>query len=165
MSSRSFNVLRMKKPGECEVFERWSTWFLLLRNLLCPTILLMVYLCFVPLICMNSFSCCVFYLYYFLVVFYTCVPFSCADFTFIYKMFFAPLPSDVDEFTCSLRLAFPQIFDLTHMMKEVVPAEKATNLSAARSYLRNRFSTTINMEVPYKGQAIDRCCTSWDGSH
>ncbi|KAK4782394.1 hypothetical protein SAY86_016496 [Trapa natans] len=75
---------------------------------------------------------------------------SLNDFTFIYKMFFAPLPSDVDEFICSLRSEFPQIFDLTHMMKDVVPMEKATNISAARSYLRSRYFTTINMEVPYK---------------
>ncbi|OWM62740.1 hypothetical protein CDL15_Pgr020034 [Punica granatum] len=76
---------------------------------------------------------------------------SLNDFTFIYNMFVAPLPSNVDEFICSLRSVFPHIFDVTHLMKEVVPIEKTPNVSASHSYLKNRFFAPIDMEVPCKG--------------
>lgn len=62
-------------------------------------------------------------------------------------MFLAPLPSNVDEFIRSLRSVFPQVFDLNHLMKEIAPLGKTTNIPTALSFLNNRFFAPIDVEV------------------
>lgn len=77
-----------------------------------------------------------------------------ADFAFIHSKFIAPLPPSVDEFMSSLRLAFPQVLDINHLLKDVGPVRKLTNTSATLSYLKNRFFAPIDVEIPYKGQSL-----------
>ncbi|XP_030547758.2 poly(A)-specific ribonuclease PARN-like [Rhodamnia argentea] len=72
---------------------------------------------------------------------------SLNDFTSIYPMFLAPLPSDVDEFLRSLRLVFPQVFDVNHLMKEIAPLGKTTSIATALSFLNNQFFAPVDVEV------------------
>ncbi|KAJ6874101.1 hypothetical protein NC651_032821 [Populus alba x Populus x berolinensis] len=73
---------------------------------------------------------------------------SLNDLTFIHSKFIAPLPPTVDEFMCSLRLAFPRVIDVNHLMKEISPLRKVTSIPVAISQLKNRFFTPIDMEIP-----------------
>ncbi|KAF8393935.1 hypothetical protein HHK36_020137 [Tetracentron sinense] len=82
------------------------------------------------------------------VVSYNCLN----DFTFIHSKFLAPLPLRMDEFMCSLRLVFPHIIDVNHLLKEIGPLRKATNLPSAISYLKRRFFVPLDMEIPHQAQ-------------
>lgn len=62
-------------------------------------------------------------------------------------MFLAPLPSTVDEFLQSLCSVFPQVFDVNHLMKEIAPLGKTTDIPTALSFLNNRFVAPIDVEV------------------
>ncbi|XP_061961060.1 poly(A)-specific ribonuclease PARN-like [Populus nigra] len=73
---------------------------------------------------------------------------SLNDLTVIHSKFIAPLPPTVDEFMCSLRLAFPLVIDVNHLMKEISPLRKVTSIPVAISQLKNRFFTPIDMEIP-----------------
>ncbi|CAK7349237.1 unnamed protein product [Dovyalis caffra] len=73
---------------------------------------------------------------------------SLNDLTFIHSKFIAGLPPTVDEFMCSLRLAFPMVIDVNHLMKEIGPLRKVTNIPVAISYLKNQFFTPIDMVIP-----------------
>ncbi|KAK3184685.1 hypothetical protein Dsin_031971 [Dipteronia sinensis] len=75
---------------------------------------------------------------------------SLNDFTFIHSKFIAPLPPTVDEFTNSLHLAFPVVLDVNHLVKNIGPVRKTTNISAAMSYLKNRFFAPVDMEIPHE---------------
>ncbi|KAK1568258.1 hypothetical protein Q3G72_022316 [Acer saccharum] len=75
---------------------------------------------------------------------------SLNDFTFIHSKFIAPLPPTVDEFTNSLHLAFPVVLDVNHLVKNIVPVKKTTNISATMSYLKNRFVAPVDMEIPHE---------------
>ena len=74
-----------------------------------------------------------------------------ADFTFIHSKFIAPLPPSMAEFMCSLRLAFCEILDINHLLKEVGPLRKANNVPAALSYLKRQFFTPVELEIPPHG--------------
>ncbi|KDO58559.1 hypothetical protein CISIN_1g006991mg [Citrus sinensis] len=73
---------------------------------------------------------------------------SLNDFTFIHSKFLAPLPPNMNEFICSLRLAFPQVIDVNYLLKDIGPVKKMTNISATIAYLKNRFFAPIEMEIP-----------------
>lgn len=73
---------------------------------------------------------------------------SLNDLTVIHSKFIAPLPPTVDEFMCSLRLAFPLVIDVNHLMKEISALRKVTSIPVAISQLKNRFFTPIDMEIP-----------------
>ncbi|GAV76539.1 CAF1 domain-containing protein, partial [Cephalotus follicularis] len=75
------------------------------------------------------------------------------DFTFIHSKFIAPLPPDMDEFMCSLRMVFPRILDVNHLIKEIGPLKKVTNISGAISYLKSHFFAPIDIEIPQ--QAVE----------
>ncbi|KAJ9548824.1 hypothetical protein OSB04_021367 [Centaurea solstitialis] len=75
---------------------------------------------------------------------------SLNDFTFIHSKFLAPLPPTIDEFKSSLHSAFPNILDVNHLMKEVGPLNKYTNVPAAISYLKRNFFAPIEIEIPQK---------------
>lgn len=77
-----------------------------------------------------------------------------ADLTFIHSKFLAPLPPSMDEFMCSLRLAFPQVIDVNHLMKGIGPLRKATTIPGAISYLKNQFSAPLDIEIPCQGQLV-----------
>lgn len=80
--------------------------------------------------------------------------FLCAEFAFIHSKFLSPLPPNMDEFMCSLRMVFPHVLDVNHLMKEIGPLKKVTNLSAAASCLKRRFFVPIDMEIPHQGQSL-----------
>ncbi|CAL9023108.1 unnamed protein product [Prunus brigantina] len=71
---------------------------------------------------------------------------SLNDFTFIHSKFLSPLPTNVDEFMDSLHLVFPHLLDVNHMMKNIGPLRKVTNIHAAISYLNNHYFAPIDME-------------------
>ncbi|EOX93741.1 hypothetical protein QUC31_004269 [Theobroma cacao] len=92
---------------------------------------------------------------------------SLNDFSVIHSKFIGPLPLNMDEFLCSLRLVFPHVFDVNHLMKEIGPLENVTNIPAAISYLKNRFFAPIDMEISHgallnegkiHGQTVLRIC-------
>ncbi|XP_050366494.1 poly(A)-specific ribonuclease PARN-like isoform X2 [Argentina anserina] len=72
---------------------------------------------------------------------------SLNDFTFIYSKFISPLPANIDEFTGSLSLVFPHILDVNHLMKNIGPLRKVTNIPAAISYLNNHYFAPIDLET------------------
>eukprot|EP00257_Ricinus_communis_P027157 XP_025014571.1 poly(A)-specific ribonuclease PARN-like [Ricinus communis] len=74
---------------------------------------------------------------------------SLNDLAFIHSKFLAPLPPSMEEFTCSLRLVFPQVIDVNHLMKEISPLKKVTNIPMATSYLKNWFFAPVDMEIPF----------------
>ncbi|CAL5424828.1 unnamed protein product [Camellia sinensis] len=80
---------------------------------------------------------------------------SLNDFTFIYSKFLSSLPSSMDEFRCSVRLVFPHILDVNHLMKEIGLMKKVTNLPAAISYLKRRFFAPIDMEISHQDDASE----------
>ncbi|KAK9138911.1 hypothetical protein Sjap_009505 [Stephania japonica] len=79
------------------------------------------------------------------------VAFDCLhEFTFIHSKFVAPLPHSMNEFMCSLLMVFPHILDVNHLLKEISPLKKASNIPAAFAHLRRRFSIPIDMEIPHQ---------------
>ncbi|KAF3774266.1 Poly(A)-specific ribonuclease PARN-like [Nymphaea thermarum] len=76
------------------------------------------------------------------------------DFAFIHSKFISPLPHTMTEFMCSLRFVFPSVLDINHLLKEVPPLKKATNLHAALSFLKRRFFLPIDMEVPQLADGV-----------
>ncbi|KAG8640399.1 poly(A)-specific ribonuclease PARN-like isoform X5 [Manihot esculenta] len=78
---------------------------------------------------------------------------SLNDFTFIHSKFLTPLPTNMEEFTSSLRLAFPQVIDVNHLMKEISPLRKVRNIPMATSYLKNLFFAPVDVEIPFQAWA------------
>ncbi|XP_068321013.1 poly(A)-specific ribonuclease PARN-like [Pyrus communis] len=72
---------------------------------------------------------------------------SLNDFTVIHSEFLSPLPTNVDEFMGSLHSVFTHILDVGHLMKNIGPLRKMTNISAAISYLNNHYFAPIDMEI------------------
>lgn len=66
----------------------------------------------------------------------------------------------MDEFICSLRLAFPQVIDVNYLLKDIGPVKKMTNISATIAYLKNRFFAPIEMEIPNQGQSVHTCTSN-----
>lgn len=81
---------------------------------------------------------------------------SLNEFAFIHSKFLSPLPPNMDEFMCSLRMVFPHVLDVNHLMKEIGPLKKVTNLSAAASCLKRRFFVPIDMEIPHQASNEDK---------
>jgi len=77
-----------------------------------------------------------------------------ADFTFIHSKFITPLPPNVDEFMCSLRMVFPLVLDVQQLMKEIGPLRKVTNIPTAISYLKDHFFAPIDMETLHQGLSL-----------
>ncbi|GAB4830359.1 hypothetical protein Ancab_019998 [Ancistrocladus abbreviatus] len=80
---------------------------------------------------------------------------SLNDFTFIHSKFFGPLPPSIDEFKHSLKLSFPSILDVNHLIKEISPVKSLNSLPAALSYLRSRFFAPIDIEIPDQGLSTE----------
>lgn len=77
-----------------------------------------------------------------------------ADFTFIHSKFLAPLPPTIDEFIRSLRLVFPCVLDVSHLMNVIGPLRKVNNIPVAISYLNNHFFAPVDIEVSHQGQSF-----------
>lgn len=73
---------------------------------------------------------------------------SLNDFTFVHSKFVATLPPNMDQFLCSLRSIFPHIVDINHLMMQISPPRKTTNLPSAASYLTRRFIVPIDIDIP-----------------
>ncbi|GAB2220788.1 hypothetical protein Droror1_Dr00008461 [Drosera rotundifolia] len=58
----------------------------------------------------------------------------------------------MDEFQHSLKSVFPCVLDINHLMKEVCPARRLSNLPAALSYLRSWFFAPVDIEIPHQGE-------------
>ncbi|CAN7048832.1 hypothetical protein IGI04_026216 [Brassica rapa subsp. trilocularis] len=76
-----------------------------------------------------------------------------SDFTSIHAKFLGPLPSNVDDFSSSLSPAFPNVVDLSQLMKEISPLSNISNLPAAMSSL-NRFFAPVDVEVANQGCVV-----------
>lgn len=76
-----------------------------------------------------------------------------SDFTSIHAKFLGPLPSNVDDFSSSLSSAFPNVVDLSQLMKEISPLSNISNLPAAMSSL-NRFFAPVDVEVANQGCVV-----------
>ncbi|MFS7997749.1 putative poly(A)-specific ribonuclease [Helianthus anomalus] len=76
---------------------------------------------------------------------------SLNDFTFIHSRFISPLPPTKDEFRSSLHSVFHDIRDINHLMKEVGPLNKYTNLPSAISYLKRNFFAPVEIDITHKG--------------
>lgn len=61
----------------------------------------------------------------------------------------------MDEFRTSLRLVFPHVLDISHLMDEISPLKKLNSVSAATSYLKRRFFAPIDVEIPQQGKSSD----------
>ncbi|MFS7947835.1 putative poly(A)-specific ribonuclease [Helianthus anomalus] len=72
-------------------------------------------------------------------------------FTFIHSRFISPLPPTKDEFRSSLHSVFHDIRDINHLMKEVGPLNKYTNLPSAISYLKRNFFAPVEIDIIHKG--------------
>ncbi|KAJ3683300.1 hypothetical protein LUZ60_013527 [Juncus effusus] len=81
------------------------------------------------------------------------VAYNCLyDFTFIHSKFIGPLPQSMHEFMCSLKMVFPNIVDLGHLMKETGPLRNAKNVSSALSCLNAQSFVPIHLEVPFQAE-------------
>lgn len=60
----------------------------------------------------------------------------------------------MDEFRISLRLVFPHVIDINHLMDEISPLKKVTNVPAATSYLKRHFFSPVDMEIPHQGKSL-----------
>lgn len=58
----------------------------------------------------------------------------------------------MDDFRASLRLVFPHVLDISHLMDEVSPLKKLNSVSAATSYLKRRFFAPVDVEIPQQGK-------------
>ncbi|KAM0008164.1 putative poly(A)-specific ribonuclease [Helianthus debilis subsp. tardiflorus] len=81
---------------------------------------------------------------------------SLNDFTFIHSRFISPLPPTKDEFRSSLHSVFHDIRDINHLMKEVGPLNKYTNLPSAISYLKRNFFAPVEIDITHKA-GMEEC--------
>ncbi|KAI9078909.1 hypothetical protein K1719_039058 [Acacia pycnantha] len=70
------------------------------------------------------------------------------DCAYIHSKFIAPLPSEMNEFINSFRSVFSHVIDVNHMMKKFGAMGNVTSISAALSYLKNHFFTSVDVEIP-----------------
>ncbi|KAL5562220.1 hypothetical protein UlMin_031967 [Ulmus minor] len=75
---------------------------------------------------------------------------SLTDFAFIHSKFLAPLPPSIDEFASSLCLVFPNVLDVSHMLKVIGHLEKKNNLPFAISHLKNHFFAPVDIEISHR---------------
>lgn len=69
----------------------------------------------------------------------------------IHSKFVAPLPPNLHEFMCSLRMVFSNVVDISHMWRQIGPLRKANNIQAALSYLQRQYFVPMEVEVPQQG--------------
>ncbi|KAI7752849.1 hypothetical protein M8C21_023500 [Ambrosia artemisiifolia] len=81
---------------------------------------------------------------------------SLNDFAFIHSKFISPLPPTMDEFRSSLRSVFHDIRDINHLMKEVGPLNKYSNLPSAIAYLKRNFFAPLEIDITQKA-SMEEC--------
>ncbi|XP_024317809.1 poly(A)-specific ribonuclease PARN-like isoform X2 [Brachypodium distachyon] len=70
------------------------------------------------------------------------------DLTMIHTKFIGPLPPNMHEFTCSLRMVFSSVVDVGHLWREIGPLRNAKNIQAALSYLQRQYFVPMEIEIP-----------------
>ncbi|KAL6843383.1 hypothetical protein ACP4OV_027096 [Aristida adscensionis] len=70
------------------------------------------------------------------------------DLTTMHSKFVAPLPPNMHEFMCSLKMVFSNVVDISHMWREIGPLRKAKNIQAALSYLQRQYFVPMEIEIP-----------------
>ncbi|AQK52522.1 Poly(A)-specific ribonuclease PARN-like [Zea mays] len=77
------------------------------------------------------------------------ISYSCLnDLTMLHTKFIAPLPPNMHEFMCSLKMVFPNVVDISHLWRQIGPLRKAKNIQAALSYLQRQYFVPIEIEIP-----------------
>ncbi|KAJ1268618.1 hypothetical protein BS78_07G148900 [Paspalum vaginatum] len=70
------------------------------------------------------------------------------DLTMMHTKFIAPLPPNMHEFMCSLKMVFSNVVDISHMWRQIGPLRKAKNIQAALSYLQKQYFVPMEIELP-----------------
>ena len=74
-----------------------------------------------------------------------------SDMTMLHTKFIAPLPPNLHEFMCSLKMVFSNVVDISHLWRQIGPLRKAKNIQAALSYLQRQYCVPIEIEIPQQG--------------
>ncbi|CAL5012704.1 unnamed protein product [Urochloa decumbens] len=70
------------------------------------------------------------------------------DLTMMHSKFVAPLPPNMDEFMCSLKMVFSNVVDISHLWRQIGPLRKAKNIQAALSYLQRQYFVPMEIKIP-----------------
>ncbi|CAL4998987.1 unnamed protein product [Urochloa decumbens] len=70
------------------------------------------------------------------------------DLTIMHSKFVAPLPPNMDEFMCSLKMVFSNVVDISHLWRQIGPLRKAKNIQAALSYLQRQYFVPMEIKIP-----------------
>ncbi|PUZ51651.1 hypothetical protein GQ55_6G205100 [Panicum hallii var. hallii] len=77
------------------------------------------------------------------------VSYNCLnDLTMMHSKFLAPLPPNMHEFMCSLKMVFSNVVDVSHLWRQIGPLRKAKNIQAALSYLQRQYFVPIEIKIP-----------------
>lgn len=69
----------------------------------------------------------------------------------MHSKFVAPLPPNMHEFMCSLKMVFSNVVDISHLWRQIGPLRKANNIQAALSYLQRQYFVPMEMTLPQQG--------------
>ncbi|KAF8779082.1 hypothetical protein HU200_003050 [Digitaria exilis] len=70
------------------------------------------------------------------------------DITMMHSKFVAPLPPNMHEFMCSLKMVFSNVVDISHLWRQIGPLRKANNIQAALSYLQRQYFVPMEVKLP-----------------
>ncbi|RCV31261.1 hypothetical protein SETIT_6G162600v2 [Setaria italica] len=70
------------------------------------------------------------------------------DLTMMHSKFVAPLPPNMHEFMCSLKMVFSNVVDISHLWRQIGPLRKAKNIQAALSYLQRQYFVPMEIKIP-----------------
>ncbi|XP_039854197.1 poly(A)-specific ribonuclease PARN-like isoform X2 [Panicum virgatum] len=82
------------------------------------------------------------------------VSYNCLnDLTMMHSKFVAPLPPNMHEFMCSLKMVFSSVVDVSHLWRQIGPLRKAKNIQAALSYLQRQYFVPMEIKIPEQDTA------------
>ncbi|KAF8772931.1 hypothetical protein HU200_005331 [Digitaria exilis] len=70
------------------------------------------------------------------------------DMTMMHSKFVAPLPPNMHEFMCSLKMVFSNVVDIGHLWRQIGPLRKANNIQVALSYLQRQYFVPMEVKLP-----------------
>jgi len=65
----------------------------------------------------------------------------------MHSKFVAPLPPNMHEFMCSLKMVFSSVVDVSHLWRQIGPLRKAKNIQAALSYLQRQYFVPMEIKI------------------
>jgi len=71
--------------------------------------------------------------------------------TMMHSKFVAPLPPNMHEFMCSLKMVFSNVVDVSHLWRQIGPLRKAKNIQAALSYLQRQYFVPMEIKILEQG--------------